>query len=128
MTKDSYLKSTLDSAKDKAKYDENVKCILSDKYILSWILKHSTSEFRKYTIEEISQCIQGIPVIGEIGVMPGSTHLDKVLGLNSESTIPNNGKITFDVLFLVRHPESQKSGMFTYIYQYRSPKRCTSRL
>ena len=45
MAKNSYLKTALDSADDKAKYDENVKNILSDKYILSWILKHSTQEF-----------------------------------------------------------------------------------
>ncbi len=48
---DTYLKRSLDSANDKAKYDENVKTILSDKTILAWILKYSAEEYKGCNIE-----------------------------------------------------------------------------
>ena len=83
-----YLKSSLDSANDKAKYNENVKAILSDKYILAWILKYSVKEYEDCSIEEIYGCIEGTPQVSNISVMPGSTRLDKVLGMNTESEIP----------------------------------------
>ncbi len=36
--------------------------------------------------------------MADISVMPGSTHLDKVLGLNTESGIQNEGKVIFDII------------------------------
>ena len=68
---DTYLKRSLDSANDKAKYDENVKTILSDKTILSWILKYSAEEYMGCSIEEICSCIEGTPQVADISVMPG---------------------------------------------------------
>ena len=101
---ETYLKRSLDSANDKAKYNENVKTILSDRTILSWILKYSAEEYMECSIEEIRSCIEGTPQVANISVMPGSTHLDKVLGMNSENEIPNEGKVTFDILFYALRP------------------------
>jgi len=108
MTEESYLKLSLDSANDKAKYDENVKSILSDKYILSWILKYCVEEYRECSIEEIYHCIEGTPQIGNISIMPGTTRLDKVLGMNTESEIPNEGKVTFDIIFYAVLPGTEE--------------------
>ena len=97
---ETYLKRFLDSANDKAKYDENVKMILSDKTILAWILKYSAEEYKKCSIEEIRGCIEGTPLVADISVMPGSTRLDKIFGMNTENEVPNEGKITFDIIFM----------------------------
>lgn len=105
---ETYLKRSLDSANEKAKYDENVKTILSDKTILSWILKYSAEEYRNCSIEEIRSCIEGTPLVASIAVMPGSTRLDKALGLNTESEIPNEGKVTFDIIFYALHPDTRE--------------------
>ena len=105
---DTYLKRSLDSANDKAKYDENVKTILSDKTILSWILKYSAEEYMGCGIEEIRSCIEGTPQVADISVMLGSTRLDKVLGLNTENEVQNEGKVTFDIIFYARHPDTRE--------------------
>ncbi len=102
--KETYLRRSLDSANDKAKYDENVKTLLSDKTILSWILKYSAEEYRECSIDEIRACIEGTPQVADISVMPGSTRLDKVLGMNTEDEVPNEGRITFDIIFYALHP------------------------
>ncbi|MBR4059857.1 MAG: hypothetical protein IKK03_08475 [Lachnospiraceae bacterium] len=36
----------VDIAKEKAQYDTEVKNVLSDKYILAWIMSRVTEEFR----------------------------------------------------------------------------------
>ena len=105
---DTYLKRSLDSANDKAKYDENVKTILSDKTILSWILKYSAEEYMGCSIDEIRSRIEGTPQVADISVMPGSTRLDKVLGRNTENEVQNEGKVTFDILFYARHPDTRE--------------------
>ena len=38
-------------------YDTNIKYLLSDKQILSWILKYTVDEFQKMNIEDIMVCI-----------------------------------------------------------------------
>ena len=101
---ETYLKRSLDSANDKAKYNENVKTILSDKTILAWILKYSAEEYMECSIDEIRSCIEGTPQAANISVMPGSTQLDKVFGTNTEYEIPNEGKVTFDIVFCAVTP------------------------
>ncbi len=104
---DTFLKASLDSANDKAKYNENVKMILSDRSILAWILKYSAEEYRECSIDEIRSCIEGTPQVAPVSVMPGSTQLDKILGLNTENEIPNEGKVTFDIVFYALRPKTR---------------------
>ncbi len=64
---DTYLKRSLDSANDKAKYDENVKTILSDKTILSWILTTLlSSRMTPKGKEEVLEHTYGIPMSYEL--------------------------------------------------------------
>ena len=106
--KNTYLRNSITIANGKSKYDQHAKNILSDKQILAWILKYTAEEYNCYTIEEICRFIEGQPQVGNISVLPGETKLEKVLGLNTESQIPNEGKNNFDILFYALHPTDQK--------------------
>lgn len=62
------------SANDKARYDTEVKNVLSDKNILAWIMSRVTDEFRGMSIEDIIPCIEGEPLISKVYVAPGKTN------------------------------------------------------
>lgn len=52
------LAQTVNAANDAGStYDTNVKYLLSDKQILSWILKYTVEEFQEMSIEDIIGCI-----------------------------------------------------------------------
>lgn len=53
-----------------AKYDAEAKKLLSNKEILSRILKYSVDEFKDFSISEIIDSIEGEPVISKINVRP----------------------------------------------------------
>ena len=55
---------------DKARYDKQVKKLLSVKAILAWILKTCTDEFSSFSTQEIINCIQGEPEISLRAVHP----------------------------------------------------------
>lgn len=59
MERKSYMKRALEIADIKAKYDAEVKKILSDKNVLAWILKHTAKEFATMSIPEIVNSIEG---------------------------------------------------------------------
>ena len=52
-----YLANTLDIAGEKARYDAEVKKILSDKRILAWILQYCVQEFSHTSIADIMTSI-----------------------------------------------------------------------
>lgn len=50
----SNLKHTvMDIEEGKAKYDQNMKELLSDSQVLAWILKRFVPEYQNYELEEI---------------------------------------------------------------------------
>lgn len=71
MKQKTYLSDALSIAATKAKYDAEVKKILSAKIILAWIMKLSMEEFKDYPIEEIMTSIEGEPEIATVPVYPG---------------------------------------------------------
>jgi len=106
-----YLSRQLDIAGTKAKYDESVKKILSDKIILAWILKYTVSEFQAYSIEEIIPCIEVRPEISTIPVNPGEVkqgNPEAVIGIHTEDKVPNEGMIFFDIRFTAYTPEGKQ--------------------
>ena len=61
----------------KARYDKNVKEILSDVQVLARIVKHTVSEVEKLSIEQIMECIDPQSIrVGTVPVVPGLTNLD----------------------------------------------------
>ena len=61
-----------------AQYDAHVKRILSNRYVLAWILKHATEEFREVPIKQIAEeCIADDISVSKVKVMPGQTNVEK---------------------------------------------------
>ncbi len=108
MKQKTYLSNALSIADTKAKYDAEVKKILSAKVILAWIMKFSVEEFKDYTIEEIMSSIEGEPEIATIPVYPGKVKQQAITGLQTEDKVPNEGEVTYDIRFYAITPTKQR--------------------
>lgn len=53
--------------------------------------------------KEIFPCIEGEPLVAKVPVYPGLA-MEAVKGTRNESTIPNEGTVTYDIFFYVRLP------------------------
>lgn len=88
---------------EEAQYDEHVKRILSNRYILAWILKYTTAEFGEMTIQQIAEeCISEEILVSKVRVMPGETNKkqpERIVGANVEDKVPGEGKICYDIRF-----------------------------
>ena len=115
MTGTAYLTNSLDHAGDKAKYDTQVKKILSDKYILAWILKYSVKEFRKAEIQQVIACIEGEPDIEAVPVNPGSRKPGAIVGMAIEDAVLHEGKVIYDIRFRVVTPAKIRVKMYMNI-------------
>ena len=79
-----------------AAYDKLAKKFLSRKPILARILKHCVTEFADCDIADIEKkYIEGEPFIDSV---PLDDTLD-ISGKNTESGSPNEGLVTFDIIF-----------------------------
>lgn len=86
-------------------YDDYAKFILSQKEILSRILKFTIMEFEDMEAEDIMGLIEGEPLVSKVSTEPGETNQTfhgKITGNNTESTELEEGTIIFDVIFYVR--------------------------
>lgn len=86
-------------------YDDYAKFILSQKEILSRILKFTIKEFEDMEAEDIMGLIEGEPLVSKVSTEPGETNQTfhgKITGNNTESTELEEGTIIFDVIFYVR--------------------------
>lgn len=107
MNKNTHLANAVIASDGKAKYDDKVKEILSDKQILSWILRDSVEEFKGMTIDRIIPCIEGEPEVSTVPVYPGLTK-EAVSGSRNENTVPNEGTVTYDIRFHVMTPQKNR--------------------
>ena len=110
---DNSLAVAISVADSKAEYDENIKNILSEKEILAWILKSTTSEFAELSIEKIMKCIEGDPEVSTVKVNPGEANGSnksqrKITGVKNEDKVPNEGMITYDIRFYAYVPSKKK--------------------
>lgn len=101
MKQKTYLSDALSIADTKAKYDAEVKKILSAKIILAWIMKFSMEEFKDYPIEEIMTSIEGEPEIATIPVYPGKVRPEAITGLQKEFK-PGYSLVTRGVFYCAR--------------------------
>lgn len=82
----------------KASYDKLAKKFLARKPILAQILKYSVREFADCSLKDIEQkYIEGDPTL-TINTVPLDDTLD-IKGRNAESGSPNEGLVTFDIIF-----------------------------
>ena len=92
----------------KAKYDTEAKKLLSNKEILSRILKYSVKEFENYSVQEIIDSIEGEPLISKIKVRPGHSS-GNIIGLSNTNNEIDEGEITYDIIFHVITPDKQRT-------------------
>ena len=109
MTQMTHLSRAVDATEHKSKYDIAAKLLVSNKQVLARIVKGTAKEFKDYSIEEIIAGIEGKPDVAVRAVYP-EKHLDKekekndsgaIQGMNTESAIPGEGKVTYDIYFYV---------------------------
>ena len=109
--KSTNLLNLLHASSIKIRYDTEVKKILSNKTILSWILKFTVTEFKNYSIQEIRECIEGEPQISEVQVRSG--HISEcITGISNESNEINEGTITYDIIFHAFTPNKEHTKFF----------------
>ena len=103
---ESYISQAIDATQKRNAYDAEIKLLLSDKMILSWIIKYCVSEFSGYSPEEICACIEDEPEVSERSVFPRSVP-EAIVGMSTESSIPGEGKVTYDIRFYVLTPDKK---------------------
>ena len=94
----------------KAQYDASAKRLLGQKIILAHILIRVVEEFKDMDADTAASLIEGEPYISQVPVEPGLTNKDmldartgeRIVGLNTESSEIDEGKIYFDIIFYVR--------------------------
>ena len=86
----------------KAQYDGHAKNLFKYKPILARILKNVTEEFAPYDVETIESFIEQNVKVSQVEVDPGGK---KIFGKDTESNIPDEGKVYFDILFDAYKPD-----------------------
>ncbi len=111
------IANELEIAKDKAQYDESAKRLLSNVWILAWILSSVVQEFEDVTIGQVvNQCIGNDIQISRVRVRPGETNdeeeanrPERIIGENTEDKVPGEGIIFYDVRFSAYTPGNGES-------------------
>ena len=110
------LSRDLEIANLKAQYDHNVKNILSNKIILAWILKYAVNEFVDEPVEKIMGLIEGEPVIAAVPIYSSQSNiLSKIIGVNTEDKVPNEGVVTYNIKFVVYTPSGERTKLIINI-------------
>ena len=87
---ETYLAQTVNATNDSGSvYDTNVKYLLSDKQILSRILKYTVDEFQEMDIKDILGRIGDDIEIGARPVEAGLSNLGRVRGTVTEDILIN---------------------------------------
>ncbi|MBO5352995.1 MAG: PD-(D/E)XK nuclease family transposase [Lachnospiraceae bacterium] len=104
------IAKVVDEVSLKARYDTEVKKVLSDVQILAWILKYAVREFKDSSIKEIIACIEGEPEVAVCPVHSGH-YIIPVEGISTEAAELASKKVTFDIRFKAAVPEFGPVGM-----------------
>ena len=107
---DNELVYSADVTYQKAQYDACAKRLLGQKIILAHILIRVVDEFKGMDAETVASLIEGEPYISQVPVEPGLTNKEmvdagtgeRIVGLNTESSEIDEGKVYFDIIFYVR--------------------------
>ena len=104
MEAETTLAKGIDAAGEKARYDAACKRLLSEKYILAWIMKSCLAEYKECTIQDIAEkYIEGQPHVESVPVNPDETN-PVIRGLRNEDSSITEGTITYDVRFMAYAP------------------------
>ncbi|MCD8054498.1 MAG: hypothetical protein LUF00_10785 [Lachnospiraceae bacterium] len=101
------LRRDIRQAEARSQYDAQCKRVLAHKIILAWIVRHTMSEFSSFSLEEIQDCIENPEISAsevEPDILRGKKQVEKITGLTTESSLPGEGRITYDVYFSLYLP------------------------
>lgn len=105
----SELINAMDMPAEKSKLDAHMKKLLKNKQFLAKILKRFVSEFKDCSIEDIKQkYIIDSTISDATPVERDETNRDEIEGLSNEDVTVTEGRIYYDVIFLVRVPGENK--------------------
>ena len=97
----------------KAKYDQTMKELLSDRQVLAWILKRFVPEYQNCELEDIEKkYIQAETImVSKIGMEQDS---ETIQGIRNEDTVQGEATVFYDVLFHVWYPgmNGKQIGMY----------------
>ena len=107
---DNELIYSADATYQKAQYDASAKRLLGQKIILAHIMIRVVDEFKGMDAETVASLIEGEPYISQVPVEPGLTNKEmtdagtgeRIVGLNTENSEIDEGKVYFDIIFYVR--------------------------
>ena len=97
----------------KAKYDQTMLNVLSDKQVLAWILKRFVSEYEHLPLEEIeTKYIEPETIlVSKAGVSRDSSGIK---GLSEKDSTQTEGTVYYDIVFQAYYPgnEEEKIGLY----------------
>ena len=105
--------SVLSTEEGKAKYDQTMLNVLSDKQVLAWILKRFVSEYEHLPLEEMeTKYIEPETIlVSKAGVSRDSLGIK---GLSEKDSTQTEGTVYYDIVFQVYYPgnEEEKIGLY----------------
>ena len=105
--------SVLSTEEGKAKYDQAMRKVLSDKQVLAWILKRFESEYEQLPLEEIEKkYIEPETIlVSKVGVSRDSP---VIKGLSEKDATHKEGTVYYDIVFQAYYPgnEQEKIGLY----------------
>ena len=113
------IAQAIDAGGKKAQYDAEAKQFLSNVEILSRIMKRVVPEFKGMDLGEIKKCILK-PTVGTELLDEGLTN---ITGENTESNIPSEGYVTFDIKFSARADSNPRGKVILDMEMQRKKER-----
>ena len=90
-------------------YDNSIKKVLANKPILARILKFTVNELSTLSLQQIESCIDSNSVmLGQTFVEPGLSN-PKIISKQLEDDISGEGRIVYDLRFVVNLPDGEKT-------------------
>ena len=90
-----------------ALYDAECKKVLSNRFILGWIMKGIVEEYNDTDVEQIARSyIEGTQGINDVIIPPSG--VPDIIGRNTESNELKEGRRTYDILFDALIPVSNR--------------------
>ena len=103
------LASDIDKENLFIQYDKSIKKVLANKPILARILKFTVSELSTLSLQQIKSCIDSNSVmLGQTFVEPGLSN-PKIISKQLEDDISGEGRIVYDLRFVVNLPDGEKT-------------------
>lgn len=103
----SILAKNIEYARERIQLDDIAKHVLANKTVLSRLLKGLISEYKDVPLEVIKNEYIDETHIGDTSVVSG----ELIKGGNTESTIPDEGSFSFDLLFDAIIPNLLENGL-----------------